>query len=68
LYGGVAIGFGALIVVEVDLCQSAEEVGFVKIRFGIDDLIELLYGEHIVLEVQGVACNHHHALRINLGM
>ena len=62
----VAIGFSALVIVQIYLRQSTKEIRLEQIGFRIDYLIEILYGEHIVLKIQSITGNGHHPFRIDL--
>ena len=52
----IVVGTGTVLfstreILEVELCQATEEIGFREIWLGIDDHIETLDRQHIVLVV-----------------
>ena len=62
--GGVVLGAG--IVFEVELGYGAEHVWLCEKRLGLYGLVEVLYRQHIVIEVQRVLAYTHHLLGVDL--
>ena len=61
-----AVLFGSLIVLQVQFGKSAEEVRGVQIGLGINHLVEILDGEHVVLKIECIASYHHHPVGVDL--
>lgn len=64
--GERGIGLGSPHIVERVFGHSAVKIGLGKIGLGRNGLIEILYGEHIVLEIERVAPNPDHLVNIDL--
>ena len=67
LYGCGGILFSPEEIVKVQFCDSPEKIWLCQIRLGVYRLVEILYGEHVVLEIEGVLPYAKHLLRIYLG-
>ena len=66
LDGGVTIPQRTLIVLQLDLCNRTVEIGFAQVRLEPDDLIEILYREHVVLKIQRIPPDSCDAVGIEL--
>ena len=62
----IGIFFGALEIVEHKFCHRAKIIRFGKIGFRADHLIKILYGKHIIFEVERIFPDHHHTIGIHL--
>ena len=59
--------FRSLEIIQIDFCQTTEKIRVRQIGFSIDNLIEILDGQHIVLEIERISPNSHYTVRVNLG-
>ena len=66
LNSGVTIPQRPLIVLQLDLCNRTVEIRFAQVRLEPDDLIEILYREHIVLKIQRIPPDSCDAVGIQL--
>ena len=66
LDGGVTISQRPLIVLQLDLCNRTVEIGFAQVRLEPDDLIEILYREHVVLKIQRIPPDSRNTVGIQL--
>ena len=66
LYGLRGVGFGAGVVLEVVFGNGAQKVRLGQVGFGVDYAVEVLDGQHVVLEVERVAPHAQHLLGVDL--
>ncbi len=66
LYRCRAILLRPLVILQVQLGQRTQEIRLCEVRLGLDGLVEILYGEHIVLHRQDIPADVDHLLGVDL--
>ena len=51
----------------MDLRDRPVELGLAQVRLEVDDLVEILDGEHVILEIQGIPPDRGDAVGVQLG-
>ena len=63
---GRAVFLGPFVVLEIQFREGTEEIRVGKIWFCLDGLVEILYGEHVVVHREDVASYCEHLLGVYL--
>ena len=61
-----AVAFGTAVVFKIKFGYGAEIIRFVKVGFGVDYLVEILNGKHIVIIIKRIAPYEHYPVGVYL--
>ena len=65
-YGTVEVVESSVVIFERNLCESTIHIRLLDIGFGIYYFVEILYSQHIIVEVHSIIAHTHKVLGIDL--